>query len=69
MFGTGRVWSVGQLLVLEQDRITVNRTEFHNALKQELAAYLQELRKPANTDLRQKFRAKMDFIADAKVQT
>lgn len=63
VFGTGLVWSVGPLLKLDGDRITVNRTAFHEALMQELADYLNELRDPANTDLRDKFRTKMDFVA------
>ena len=68
VFGTGLVWSVGPLLTLNGDRMTVNRTAFHRALMQELTDYLQELRNPANSDLRAKFRNKMDFIADGKFQ-
>lgn len=68
VFGTGRVWSVGSLLTLDSDRITVNRTAFHGALMQELADYLHQLRNPANSQLRAKFRTKMDFIADGKFQ-
>lgn len=66
VFGTGLVWSVGPLLKLDGNRITVNRTAFHEALMQELADYLGELRNPTNTDLRNKFRTKMDFIAEGK---
>lgn len=64
VFGTGLVWSVGPLLSLDGNRITVNRTAFHEALLQDLADYLGELRDPANTQLRSNFRTKMDFIAD-----
>jgi hypothetical protein len=66
VFGTGLLWSVGPLLKVEGTRIIVNRTAFHDALMQELEDYLLELRNSSNTDLRDKFRAKMDFIAEAK---
>ena len=66
VFGTGLVWSVGPMLTLEGNRIIVNRTAFHEALMQELADYLNELSDPANTDLRDKFRTKMDFVADGE---
>ena len=68
VFGTGRVWSVGPLLELDASRITINRTAFHQALMQELVAYLNELRDSSKTDLRDKFRTKMNFIADGKFQ-
>lgn len=68
VFGTGRIWSIGPLLTVDNGRITVNRTAFHEALKQEFANYLQELRNPANSQLRKKFRTKMDFVADGKFQ-
>ena len=66
VFGTGLIWSVGPLLQVEAARIVVNRTAFHDALMQELGAYLGELRDPANADLRSKFRTKMDFVAEGK---
>ena len=64
VFGTGLVWSVGPLLRVDGSQITVNRTAFHEALMQELADYLSELRDPAKTALRDNFRTKMNFIAD-----
>lgn len=67
VFGTGRVWSVGPLLTVDSNRITVNRTAFHEAVMKELARYLNELRDSKKTDLREKFRTKMDFIADGKL--
>lgn len=66
VFGTGLVWSVGPLLKVDGKRITVNRTAFHEAVMQEVAGYLNELRDPTKTDLREKFRTKMDFIAEGK---
>lgn len=68
VFGTGRVWSVGRLLELDGSRITINRTVFHQALMQELDAYLDALRDTSETDLRAKFHTKMSFIADGKYQ-
>lgn len=64
VFGTGRVWSVGPLLTVDGNRITVNRTAFHKAVVKELDRYLNELRDSTKTDLREKFRTKMDFIAE-----
>jgi len=68
VFGTGLVWSVGPLVKQDGGRITVNRTAFHEALMRELAAYMNELRQPAQSQLRQHFRTKMDFVADGKFQ-
>jgi len=66
VFGTGRIWSVGPLLQLDGDRITVNRSAFHLALLEEIRLYLEELCDPANTELRGRFRSKMDFVAEGK---
>jgi len=68
VFGTGRVWSVGPLLALDGNRMTVNRTAFHGALLAELNAYLDALRTGTDLTLRQNLRTKMDFIADGKFQ-
>jgi hypothetical protein len=68
VFGTGLVWSVGPLVKQDGGRITVNRTAFHEALMGELTAYLNELRQPAQSELRQHFRTKMDFVAEGKFQ-
>jgi hypothetical protein len=54
--------SVGPLLQDDGCRIIVNRTQFHELLKAEFQAYLDELRDPANAELRRNFRKKMDFI-------
>jgi hypothetical protein len=69
VFGTGLIWSVGPLLKFDGTRITLNRTAFHQALMLELTDYLNELRQPANSELRQHFRTKMDFIAEGKFQS
>lgn len=66
VFGAGRIWSVGPLLKLDGDRITINRSAFHLALLEEIRLYLEELRDPANSELRRHFRSKMDFIANGK---
>ncbi len=63
VFGSGLIWSVGPLLQVNDQQMTVNRTEFHACAKAEFHAYLDELRDPAKIELRSKFRDKMDFIA------
>ncbi len=60
--GTGKVWSVGDLLHEESGRLTINRTRFHEQLKAEIQNYLAELADPKNTKLRANFRKKMSFI-------
>ena len=62
--GTSRVWSVGSVINLDSGRITVNRTKFHELLKQEFAMYQAELKDPMNGTIRSNFRHKMDFICD-----
>lgn len=69
VFGTGRVWSIGPLLALDGDRITVNRTAFHQALLAELQEYLDALQAGVDMTLRQNFRTKMDFVAEGKFVT
>jgi hypothetical protein len=67
VFGTGRVWSIGPLLDVDATgRITVNRTAFHKALCRELDHYVADLRGGKDSRLRDNFKTKMDFIADAK---
>jgi len=63
--GSSKVWSVGPLVQTVGDAIIVNRNEFHERLKIEFTAYLQELRNHTNTVLRDNFRKKMNFIARA----
>jgi hypothetical protein len=46
-------------------RIIVNRNKFHDLLKAEFQGYLIELRDPAQAELRDNFRKKMDFISRA----
>jgi hypothetical protein len=45
----------------------VNRTAFHEGIKAELGAYIAELGVPSNLDVREKFRTKMDFVADGRL--
>ncbi len=60
--GDGLVWSVGSLVMQLNNRIAINRTAFHNALKDEFDDYLAQLRSPQETELRANFRKKMDGI-------
>jgi hypothetical protein len=63
--GESKVWSVGPMLIVNGNAVTVNRNRFHDCLKSEFQSYLAELRDPKNSSLRQKFRKKMDFISRA----
>lgn len=66
VFGSGRIWSVGPLLQLDAERITINRTAFHQAVALEIQTYLEELRAASAKELRENFRAKMDFVAEGQ---
>jgi len=58
------LWSVGLLKGEKADGIPyINRTKVHEYLKDEVKRYSEELRDPTNSELRKKFRTKMDFIA------
>src|SRR5438067_3408767 len=60
--GDSKVWSVGPLLRVEGNAITVNRNKFHDCLKTEFQTYLSELRDPQNSTLRGNLLKKMNFI-------
>ena len=60
--GNSIVWSVGDLLTMSGNSMTINRTKFHDTLKKEFRDYLAVLRDQANTKPRAKFRKKMDHI-------
>jgi hypothetical protein len=55
----------GQILVLEDGRYALNRTEFYHALKAEFDGYVAELRDPNNSELRTRFKKKMSDIVKA----
>ncbi len=52
----------GQILVREDGRYALNRTEFYHALKAEFDGYVAELRDPNNSELRTRFKKKMSDI-------
>lgn len=52
----------GQVLVPEEGRYALNRTEFYNALKAEFRGYIAELRDPSKSELRTRFKKKMSDI-------
>jgi hypothetical protein len=60
--GDGLVWSVGSLIMQLGNRVVINRTAFHTALKDEFDDYLAQLRSPQETELRENFRKKMDSV-------
>jgi len=61
--GDSKVWSVGPMLRVNGDAITVNRNKFHESIKAEFETYLAELRDPQNSTLRANFRKKMNFVS------
>ena len=58
-----KVWSIGPLVEVKANGMVINRTAFHKALMTEFNAYLTDLGNPANVELRNKFKTKMNFIA------
>ncbi len=60
--GDGLVWSVGSLVMRLGNRVIINRSAFHKALKDEFDDYLEQLRSPKETDLRNRFKTKMESI-------
>lgn len=60
--GQALVRSVGPLLRLEGNKMTLNRNEFHSRLKKEFDQYLKDLALGRNEQLRSNLRTKMDFI-------
>lgn len=64
VMGPWLLWSVGSMRGKKSDGTPyLNRTKMHECLKDEIERYCIELKDPANADLRNKFRTKMDFIA------
>ena len=61
--GDSKVWSVGPLLQIDGNAITVNRNKFHECFKAEFQNYLAELHDSKNSGLRNNFRKKMHFIS------
>ena len=67
VMGPSLLWSVGLLKGEKADGTPyINRTKVHEYLKDEVKRYSEELRDPNNTELREKFKTKMDFIARKK---
>ena len=56
----GRAYS--EITAQEGDGYALNRSVFYAAVKKEFESYLRELRDPANKELRQRFKAKMDDL-------
>jgi hypothetical protein len=64
IMGPSLLWSVGLLKGEKADGTPyINRTKFHEKLKEDFKRYCAELKDPANSELRKNFRTKMDFIA------
>ena len=52
----------GNIVAPEEDGYALNRSLFYAAVKEEFESYLRELRDPANKELRQRFKEKMDEL-------
>lgn len=64
IMGPSLLWSVGLLIGKRSDGVPyINRTNFHKILKDEVKRYSDNLRDPANLELRTNFIKKMDYIA------
>ncbi|MGL1932023.1 MAG: hypothetical protein OCC45_09705 [Desulfotalea sp.] len=58
------LWSFGDLYERVDEMEVLNRNAVHNALKNDFSDYIGLLRNPESTELRSKFRHKMDSVAD-----
>jgi len=54
----------GRIVEEEQDVFALNRTLFYRAVKEEFESYVQELRVPSNSELRKRFKKKMNDIVN-----
>lgn len=59
-YKNSKIWSVGKMVNFNENRIIINRTEFHNNIKKEVTIYIDKLRR--EIELRPNFKKKMDFI-------
>ena len=67
IMGPSLLWSAGLLKGEKADGTPyINRTKFHEILEEEFKRYCDELKDPANSELRKNFRTKMNFIARKK---
>lgn len=63
--GNAKVWSIGPMLKLDGNHMTINRTKLHENLKKEFELYLSDLNDKNNIALRKNFRTKMGYICSA----
>ena len=64
VMGDSLLWSVGMVYGKRGDGTPyINRTKIHELIKKEIKLYCDELKDENNSDLRKKFKRKMDFIA------
>ena len=60
--GESFIWSVGPLIRVENNKMIINRTRFHNLVKKDFYIYLEKLKNRKNKQIRNNFRRKMDNI-------
>lgn len=56
------IWSIGPLVQNINNKMVINRTEFHKKLKDDFYHYLEQLKDERNTNLRNNFQKKMNHI-------
>ena len=61
---TALVWSFGDLYERIEGMEVLNRNAVHEALKNDFNDYIEQLRLPESFELRQKFKQKMDSVAN-----
>ena len=60
------VWSIGPLVQNINNKMVINRTEFHKKLKDDFYHYLEQLKDERNVNLRNNFQKKMNHICQKR---
>lgn len=60
--GDSIIWSVGAMMRIDGGGLVINRNAFHEALKNEITSYVNDLRKNPGTHSRAMFRRKMNYV-------
>ena len=60
------VWSIGPIVQNINNKMVINRTEFHKKLKDDFYHYLEQLKDERNVNLRNNFQKKMNHICQKR---
>jgi len=64
VMGSSLLWSVGLLICKKSNGTSyLNRTKFHEYLKNDIILYTENLKNPLNKELRKNFIIKMNYIS------